>query len=194
MIALYTGLRRGELLALEWSDIDLDNKTLNVSKSVHFLKNGKAEIGRFKTKASAAMITIPDLLVEILKRHTPKHRLVCPSTVGTVMCKSTHNRARESYMHYLSFPPKTGKKKKGGKNENGQPNPIARFTMHQFRHSCATILFECGVDELTAQKQLCHKDASTTLKIYTHLRKETQITSLDALNHGLESKIRQLIS
>ena len=79
---LTTGLRRGELLALQWSDLDLDAGTLSVTKQVYEV-NGKMQLSVPKTKASIRKLVLPPAVVEVFReyRKTAKSRWVFPSPV-----------------------------------------------------------------------------------------------------------------
>lgn len=73
LICLYTGLRIGELLALEWSDIDFSNGTLMVDKTCHYGKNRDGQYGRIvdtpKTETSIRLIPLPKQLIPLMKEH-----------------------------------------------------------------------------------------------------------------------------
>lgn len=73
------------------------------------------------------------------------------------------------------------------------PCVIQTFTAHQLRHTYATLLFEAGVDVLTAQKLLGHAKASTTLNIYTHLRGRKESENIDKLNEYLSNNISHML-
>ena len=65
------------------------------------------------------------------------------------------------------------------------PMAIEQFTMHCLRHTYATILYDAGVDVLTAKKLLGHADVTTTMGIYTHLSAENEAANIDKLNEFL---------
>lgn len=69
-MAITTGLRRGELVGLEWKHIDLENGTLEVRQSIAMMKNGEPIITEPKTKKSKRKISLPDALIEQLKEYT----------------------------------------------------------------------------------------------------------------------------
>jgi integrase len=160
VVAIHTGLRRGELLGLRWTDADLDAGTVTVRRSLDV-------DGAFKTpKNQAARRTLKLTLraLDALKAHRARqyterlragsrwqdHDLVFPNTVGKPM--NAGNLYRREFQPLLE--------KAGLANEG--------FTIHSLRHTFATTLADKGVHPSTAQKMLGHSDIRMTLAIYTH--------------------------
>lgn len=182
MIMLFAGLRRGEVSALLWSDVDLQNKTITVNKSYDFREN---KVKTTKTAAGIRVIPIPDILVEFLKSTEKNSVYVCPCTNGTVMRESAWQRLWNSYMQTLN--------QKYGDFINTEstkniPIIVSTFTPHCLRHTYCTMLYESGIDAVTAKNLMGHKDISTTLGIYTHLSREKAQTDIEKLNSFLQSK------
>ncbi len=182
MIMLYAGLRRGELSALQWSDIDLEKKTISVNKSYNFKEKS---IKRPKTPSGNRIVLIPDILVKYLQNLKKSSLLVCPNTNGNYMTESAWQRLWVSYM-------KTLNKKYGTPSAAAQshlyqepPTTIDTFTPHNLRHTYCTILYESGVDIVTAKELMGHADIKTTLSIYTHLSNEKAQRDIDKLNKFL---------
>lgn len=142
--ALYTGLRKGELLALEWKDVDIKNRTITVNKSLYH-DNNHPRVKLPKTQTSIAVIPILDVL---LKKIQPSKGLVFPDDDGGYL---THSRFEKRWHIYCE--------------ESG-----VTATPHQFRHAYATMLFEAGIPPEEAQALLRHAQLSTTMDIYTDLR------------------------
>lgn len=184
MIMLYSGIRRGELLALTWNDIDLTEKTITINKAVEMIK-GKAQIKhRTKTDAGMRTVYIPQKLVDYISAIDDKESiLVVPNTEGNIMSEGGWRKMWSSYILDLNI--KYGVRTKTiSKFAPRHKNPmiIQRFTGHQLRHTFATMLYMAGVDLLTAKEQLGHADINTTLSIYTHLDaiyKKKNIAKLD---------------
>jgi len=144
--AMYTGMRRGELLALEWSDIDILNRTITINKSLYH-ENNHPKIKTPKTKTSIGKIPILDALMKKIK---PSKGLVFPNAAGTHITETQFQKLWKTYCA-----------------ESGvTANP------HQFRHAYATMLFENGIPPEEAQALLRHAQLSTTMDIYTDLREE----------------------
>lgn len=142
--ALYTGLRKGELLALEWKDVDITNRTITVNKSLYH-DNNHPRVKLPKTQTSIATIPILDVL---LKKIKPSSGLVFPDDDGGYL---SHSRFEKKWHTYCE--------------QSG-----VTATPHQFRHAYATMLFEAGIPPEEAQALLRHAQLSTTMDIYTDLR------------------------
>jgi integrase len=186
MIMMYSGLRRGELIPLTWSDIDIEQKTITVNKSVEMI-NGKPRVKYgAKTKAGLRSVDIPQKLVDFLKDEKKTSLLVCPSARGTMMSKSAWRKLWESYLNDLEA-------KYGDDNENSvisdnTPKTFPRFTAHYLRHTYITLLYFAGVDLLTAKLQVGHADIKMMMDIYTHLDKEFKKKSMQKLDVFLGKK------
>ena len=143
----YTGLRIGELLALEYGDIDFENCTLTVSKSYQHL-NGKDVITPPKTPKSIRTVSIPEFLRDELKSYTErlygihKHDRLFPYT-------------KSFFEHEMVRGTKDGE--------------VKRIRLHDIRHSHASLLIELGFSPLAVADRLGHEKVETTLNTYSHL-------------------------
>lgn len=144
--ALYTGLRRNELLALTWADVDLKNRVIHVTKSCFRDSDGKVKAKAPKTQSGVRDVPIPDKLAEKI---TPGKGLVFPGESGYM----TNGMWERHWKHYTEA---TG----------------VTCTPHQLRHAYATMLYEAGdkVSLEDAQYLLGHANLQTTADIYTHIR------------------------
>ncbi len=149
---LYTGCRRGEALAIQFKDIDRENKVIHITKSVYF-KSGKPEIKVPKTEAGKRVIPLLDVLAEKL----PK--------------------GKQDNFLFGESEPLTGAQVKRMLNTY-QKRTGLKITPYYLRHGYATILYDAGIDIKTAQGLLGHSDIQTTMNVYTHLSVErTRIES-----------------
>jgi integrase len=162
VLAVTAGLRQGELLALKWRDIDLENATLSVRRTVT-KSGGRLLLGEPKTKASRRTISLTGAAVRTLRGHLARQveeigglgdlyrddGLVFASEVGTVMGPT--NLRRRSFASLL----KRAKL------------PTIRF--HDLRHTCATLLFGRNVHPKYVQELLGHTDIAITLNTYSHV-------------------------
>lgn len=152
VLCLYTGLRIGELLALEWSDIDFSASELNVTKSCHDgkYKNGVSEkiIDAPKTEASVRTIPIPKPIMIHLKE------LKKLSVSKYVVASGEDGVSVRSYQASFSL-----LLKKLGIPHKG---------FHATRHTFATRALECGMDVKSLSEILGHNDPTVTLKRYAH--------------------------
>ena len=198
MIMLYAGLRRGELIPLLWSDIDLKSGTISVNKSVEFINGAPNLKSGGKTDAATRTVFMPKLLIKYLEPLAGNpFALVCPSAHGKLMSDTAWKRLWESYLKELNI--RYGDFKNSvlwdGDTAPSKFNPkkvpmlIPEFTAHSLRHTYITMLYKAGVDVLTAKEQAGHADISTTLAIYTHLDSEFKKKTLTKLDDYLASGI-----
>ncbi len=155
----YTGMRKGEILALDRADIDLSAKTIAVYKTLSDGR-GKPYI-KDHTKTSAGTRTIPILepLFPIVDLYC-KNRIgmLIPSAAGRLMCSNS------MYVMWKRI------LKKFASANNGV-ELASDITPHIFRHTFASELYDAGIDLKRAQYILGHKNIKTTLEIYTHFDK-----------------------
>lgn len=184
MIAMFCGLRRGELTALTWNDIDFSSGNISVSKSYDFKSN---QIKSTKTQSGIRIVPMPQLLSDFLSEETRESVYVCCNTHGKMMSAEAWKKLNNSLLIELEMQYGTGIKR-----NKFAPTPsiftIQTFGWHDLRHTYATILYEAGVDVLTAQYLLGHASPETTMKIYTHLSEEKKDKSIQKLNDFLGCK------
>ena len=150
LLGLFTGLRIGELCGLKWGDIDFENDTAFIRRTVQRInKHGSSEviIGPPKSKTSIRIIPIPSFLIDILKiNHKPAEIFIITGTL-----KPTEPRTMQN--HFKSVLKNCG---------------IRNVNFHLMRHIDATVCVECGFDPKTLRELLGHADASITLNRYVH--------------------------
>ncbi|WP_368234186.1 tyrosine-type recombinase/integrase [Anaerotruncus rubiinfantis] len=173
---LYTGCRRGELIALKYEDIDWDNKKIHIKKSAYHEGN-KASIKGTKSAAGMREIPLLDVLAEKLKKGKPSD-LIFPGKDGMMSlsefrgvwnqyCKTIGEYEEHIYTDHES---------------HSHAKIVPRITPHQLRHGYATILFEAGVNEKDAQELLGHTSIQMTRDVYTHIRKRRKEETTQKLN------------
>lgn len=162
----YTGLRKGEALALTWRDIDFQNKTLTVNKTVASGKSGSILIQKPKTKASNRTISLDNSTLSLLKEwqieqnKNIKRMNLIPNIEQLVFSKDVDNS--HLYPHtpqaWLETLYRNFKK-------------LTRITPHGFRHTHASLLFESGASMKQVQARLGHSNINMTMNVYTHVTK-----------------------
>ena len=162
-VLAFTGIRKGELQALDWEDIDFTNNTINISKTLALNTDKKVVVQTPKSKSSIRCISIDDQTAKILKRwkFNQKERFLM---VGTRVKKHQPCFTEEvtnSYL-YLNFMNANLKRicKKHGFKE---------IKVHGFRHTHCSLLFESGITIQEVQERLGHSDLKTTMSIYAHV-------------------------
>ena len=189
LTALTTGLRQGELLALTWDDIDLDNMEINVNKTIKRVKiinsddtkQNEILIQPPKTKSSNRIVPIPSDLVPILKSHNLKQKL-------------EKMKAGKSYEdNNLVFPTALGKPTDAKNLFRSYKNLLAKAKIehkkfHCLRHTYASKLFANNVPLKTVQVLLGHSNIKTTADIYTHVMPKQKIDAVENLNSILASE------
>lgn len=144
--ALYTGCRRGELLALTWEDVDLDTRTVYINKSVYFVSN-TPHIKEPKTLSGFRSVPLLTALYDRIKDHKSTG-LIFPGADGGLIKNMEFQRLWKAYA-----------------TESG-----VTATPHQLRHAYATMLYEADIPARDAMELLGHAQLSTTEEIYTHIR------------------------
>lgn len=194
VIMMLSGLRRGELAALTWNDVDLTARTITVNKVIEYDSNGVPSL-RHVTKSAAGMrvVDIPQKLADYMAQ-TPRDNLLVIHTVeGRVMTTSAWVKLWRSYMRELNI--KYGERTPADleRLQSSKPGPkvldmtIPPITLHWLRHTFCTLLYLSGVDVVQACAQMGHADVSTTLRIYTHLDSIHKRKSVDKLDEYLKA-------
>lgn len=197
IIMMLSGLRRGELSALTWADVDTVNQTITVNKTVEYPPDGKAYV-RNMTKSAAGMrvVYIPRKLADYLDTLPRSNLLVYPSASGRMMTASAWKAVWQSYMAELNrkygqrTPADLERMKKPGRHKLDMTIPP--ITLHWLRHTFCTLMYFAGVDAVQACAQMGHADVTTTLKIYTHLDQQHKRRSMDKLDAYLSDDASQM--
>lgn len=162
-VLAYTGIRKGELQALEWSDIDFTNNTININKTLSINSEHKITVQTPKSKSSIRKISIDEQTKLILKRWKAKQRELFFS-VGTRVKKHQPCFTEEVTNSYLYLNFMNDKLRKICKKHN-----FKEIKIHGFRHTHCSLLFESGFTIQEVQDRLGHSDLKTTMSIYAHV-------------------------
>lgn len=192
IIMMLSGLRRGELAALTWHDINLKERTITVNKTIEYPPNAPPKL-RLLTKSAAGMRTvdIPQRLADYLSQLPRDGVLVVHTQNGRTMTESAWRAMWDSYMRILNIkygtrtPADLERMKKPGQHKYDMTIPP--ITLHWLRHTFCTLLYLAGVDVVQACAQMGHADVSTTLRIYTHLDAIHKRKSVDKLDDYLQA-------
>ena len=167
----FTGLRKGELRALTWNDIDFEEKTIKINKNIVIGEDKKYAITTPKTKASIRKIPIPNKLLFDLKElyNLNKNKkefnndLFVFGFIEPISCEKITRR----------------------KNKNCKLASVQQIRIHDFRHSCASLLINNNASISLVARYLGHSKIDETLNTYSHLFKnklDEIIQIIDNLN------------
>lgn len=179
----YSGIRAGEISALNWSDIDFDEHTLSVTKTVsRSLRKNSNFITKPKTKKSTRTIFIDDETLQVLK------------TWKTTQAKMLLAKGINALSDLQLIFPKRGNQIAGTTSANSRlrvlyaRNPdLRRISIHGFRHTHATLLLEAGLNIKDVQERLGHKNIQITLDIYSHVTQQKKQKTAEKFANYLEN-------
>lgn len=169
-VSFHTGMRRGEVLALKWEDIDLENKIIHVKHTL-INKKGIFELGTPKTESSIRDISIGDTLTKILKAHKIRQKenklrygkfykdsdWVCTDEHGNQTYDWNINNRLVTLRKKIDFD----------------------FSFHDLRHTHTTMLIEAGANIKDVQARLGHSSMAITMDIYSHVTQKMKNETVD---------------
>jgi integrase len=171
-LAIATGMRRGELLALRWKNVNFDASEVRVE---HSLEQTKAGL-RFKapkTKHGRRTISLPASAADMLREHRKKQLelrfalgMGKPGVEALVFC--SHD-GKPLSPNYLSI------------QWRRAANLPKKVTFHALRHSHASALIAAGIDVVTVSRRLGHASPNITLGVYAHLFSKTDVAAAEAI-------------
>lgn len=171
LIGFHTGMRRGEIIALKWDNIDLDNKTITVKHTLIKKPNGMFELGQPKTESSCRTIFTGDTLIKALKEH-----------------KLYQKKMKLKYGEFYFDSDWVCTKENGQQVNTHTLDTIVRqirvalkndFHFHSLRHAHATLLLENGANIKDIQNRLGHSQLSTTMDTYSHVTDKMKNETVD---------------
>lgn len=168
LLTICTGMRIGEVCALQWKDVDLSSKTIHINRTLERiynadLKSTEVIFNTPKSESSRRCIPIMKNIFPIVKRFAA----VCKPEYYVCTCSENHTEPRTLRNYYKRFiEEKVG---------------IGRaIKFHGLRHTFATVLIENKVDVKTTSVLLGHADISTTMNVYVHPSEETKRAAMNA--------------
>lgn len=178
-IIAYTGMRRGEVLGLQWRDLDAERRTVSVNRQM----TQKDGITAPKTLSSTRTVTIPRALVQSLELWRFAQQVAAesagivepggelPETVPIVCSGAFSHTSNITYGDWW----------RSWADAHGFPG----LRLHELRHSVASVLVADGIDVASVADRLGHSDATTTLRIYTHPTAEGARAAADDMERVL---------
>ena len=174
-VAWNTGMRAGEILALNCADLDFDRKTIRVNKSAD---DKTREIRQPKTRKSVATLPMPSGLASVLRDYLRHQWQPNPTGLLFPNADGTRPRKRESVVEY-GLKPVLRALGISTKNTG----------LHAFRHGLATELAEASVPITVLQSQMRHADVKTTLRVYAHAIPESQRAAMERASLSIGTEV-----
>jgi integrase len=178
VVLLATGIRRGELMGMQWGDLDLDAGKMRVERSIEKTKAG-LRVKAPKTKHGRRLITLPSSGVAVLREHRRKQlelrlalgvgRMPDDAFVfGTVEGKPRDpDRITQDWKRFAAA------------------RNLPKVTLHGLRHASASALIAAGADVITVSRRLGHANANTTLSVYAHLFGRSDEAAAEAMDAAM---------
>ncbi len=174
-LAVYTGMRQSELLALRWSDIDLTMAEISVSRSMHRLLTHEVIFRGTKTAKSSRTVALSPSTCAVLRQHLENEmalcgrlgipftndRLVFSTPDGTPLIAATVRQAWRRLTKRLGF---------------------QNIRFHDLRHTHASLMLKQGVHPKIVQERLGHSTIATTLDTYSHVTPGLQRKAAEAFD------------
>lgn len=178
IVLLFTGMRRGELLGLKWSDIDFENQTISISRSSLYLSGIGIFEDETKNRSSKRVIKVPTTAINAiytLKMWQSKQRLLLGEHWRHTELVFTTHEGKPMHPDTLS----------GWFHDFIQKTDLPPIHLHSLRHTNATLNIANGVAVTTVAGQLGHANATTTAKIYAHSIKSAQAAAAEMMDNLL---------
>jgi integrase len=159
-VSLYTGLRRGELLGLRWTDVDLDARSIRVAQQF-VAPSHEGHFANPKSKTARRTVEITEATAQVLRAHRARQNadrltagsgwqgdLVFSDALGAPLLPRTVSAWFKKDVQVAGVP---------------------SATLHDLRHTHASLLLRAGVNPKVVQERLGHSDVTTTLRTYSHV-------------------------
>ena len=194
VVAVNTGLRQGELCALTPDDIDFDNHTLEVKRTLLYIKMAEDDKKEFhfgdpKTASSVRTVPLTKQCEEALKKQLTQRNIIFSklsakpvegfedllfvTKYGTPLCNELVCEAIGKIVNEIN-------------TMRDEADKFESFSCHCFRHTFATRCFEAGVSPKTVQSYLGHSSLQMTMDLYTHVTEDKKLTDIQLLEEKME--------
>lgn len=183
VLAIYCGMRKGEILGLRWQDCDLENGFIRIQQTL-VKANGKLSFQEPKTKGSIRTIVVPDFALQALKAHKVKqnevklrlgaayedHDLVVANWTGTMVLPTDINYDFKLACDFAGVP---------------------QIRFHDLRHTHATLLLQLGENPKVVSERLGHADVNITLNTYSHVLPTMQKDLAQNFDIAMKNKVKK---
>ena len=180
-LAIYSGFRRGELLGLEWKDIDFENSIISVRRTSNYSAKKGIYTDTTKTKKSQRSLKFPPVVMNMLKEFQQEQNME-KERLGNkwVDCDRLFTKWNGA--------PMNNQTPYGWLKEFCEKNNMRFCDVHSMRHFNASVLINAGVDAAAVSSALGHSCVGTTTNIYCHVFQEAQVRVSDAITAALDFK------
>ena len=178
-LMIYSGFRRGEMLGLEWKDVDFENNIISVRRTSNYTAKKGVYTDTTKTKRSQRTLKFPQFIMDMLKEYKEQQ---------DAEALRLGDRWVETDRLYVKWD--------GRPMQNGTPyfwlgefcekHDLPFYGLHSFRHLFTSLLVNQGVDIVTVSGALGHSCVSTTSNVYCHMFQEAQAKVSDAVTNALD--------
>ena len=182
VVSPFTGMRRGEVLALRWPNVDLDAKVSRVREALEETKARGLRVKTPKTKAGRRDVSLPEIVVDALREHRREQlefrmalgigKMPGDALVFSAPLKGGHQSPRAFSKEWARVAASIG---------------FPGLSFHALRHTHASQLIDAGIDIVTISKRLGHAKPDITLRIYAHLFRKDDSKASDAINDALKA-------
>ena len=157
-LSLYTGLRQGEMFALQWTDVDWENDLISINKSVEWPSQNKGYLKQPKTENGIRVVYIIPQLLGVLREQRKSSGYILTSPRQKTDSPMSHQAVKRLNERV---------------NNAAEKNHVSvRFLSHRARHTVATFMNNAGVDDITITSTIGHSDAAFTKRQYMNKQQE----------------------
>lgn len=176
----YSGMRIGELLALKWSDIDFENNTININKTLTATRHN-FKIGSPKTPNSYRTLSMDAKTMQVLKnwRFQQRRDLFKLGFNPFNQDQFVFSNSKNSFLNEVTV--------RGWNIAVCKKNHLRCITLHGFRHTHASLLFQAHTPMEDVKERLGHSSITTTMNVYTHVTKTQKTEAINNFANFMES-------
>lgn len=175
MVALFCGLRAGEICGLRWGRVDLDGKTIDVREAVDEVHGEPLSVKAPKTESSMRKVSMPDIVVDAL-RDWRRQQLELRMALGL-------GKMPDDAMVFATLG--GGVKRPSNLSRDWRRTGAADVNFHALRHTHASQLIAAGLDLPAISRRLGHKNPTITLQVYAHLFEHDDTKAAAIINAAL---------
>lgn len=181
LVLIYTGMRRGEVLALRWSDIKLDNHEISIIQNLIYDEEG-FRFSDLKTQSSKRVIKIDDFVVKELKAHKAKQNEM------KLFMGNAYNHDLDLVFCREDGQPLYPRTVAQNFTNIIKKAKVPQIRIHDLRHTHATLLMELGENPKVVAERLGHSNIATTLRTYSHVTPKMQEEAVKNFGTALRKK------